>query len=70
VFPQLFDVLLGAFTAMVWMVQDKLNLVERHTKTGAMGWLYYGPQVVKQGLNFPPMNVCADRFLEYYPKQV
>jgi hypothetical protein len=65
---QLLDVLLGAFTTVVWMVQDKLNLVEHHTKAGTMGWLYYGSQMVKQGFNFPPVNICTDRFLKYCPK--
>jgi hypothetical protein len=69
VLPQLFDVLLGAFIAVVWVVQDKLNLVENHPKTGAMGGFYYGSQVMEQGFNFPPVNICADRLLEYCPKQ-
>jgi hypothetical protein len=52
---------------MVRMVQDKLNLVEHHTKTGTMGGFYYGSQVVKQGFYFPPVNICTDRFLRYCP---
>jgi len=47
-FPQLFDVLLRAFTTLVGMMQNKLNLIEYYTKTGAMRRLYFGAQVMKQ----------------------
>ncbi len=68
VYPQLLDVLLGEFIAVVRMVQDKLNPVEYHPKPCAMGGFYGCPQVVEQGLYFPPVHVCVDRFLEYRPK--
>jgi hypothetical protein len=66
---QLFNVLLGAFTAVVRMVQDKLNPIQHHPKPCTMSGLYCCPQVVKQRLYFPPVHVCTDRFLEYCPKQ-
>lgn len=66
---QLLDVLLGEFIAVVRVVQDKLNPVEHHPESGAMGGFYGGSQVVEQGLYFPPVHVCADRFLEYRLKQ-
>jgi hypothetical protein len=67
--PQLLDVLLGEFIAVVRMVQDKLNPVEHHPEPCTMAGFYDGPQVVEQGLYFPPVHVCADRFLEYCLKQ-
>jgi hypothetical protein len=70
VFPQLFDILLCAFITTVRMVQNKFSLIEYYAKTGAMRGLYFGAQVVKQGFNFSPVNICINGILKYCLKQV
>jgi O-glycosyl hydrolase len=49
---------------MMWVVQNKLNVIEYHSKPGAMAGLYFGAQSMQQGFNFPPMNIGATRFLK------
>ena len=54
---------------MVGVVQNKLNLIEYDTKTGAMCRLNFSAQVAKQGFNFSPVNICIDWVMKYCPKQ-
>jgi len=67
---QLLDILFAADITMVRMMQKTFYVVQHHAKTGAMTRLDGCSQMVKQRFKLTPMNVAADRILEYDSQQV
>jgi hypothetical protein len=47
------------------MMQHAFDVVQSHVKAGAVAGLQVGTQMMQQRFYFPPMDVAANRILEY-----
>lgn len=69
-FADRLDVGLAAGAAVVRVVQEGFNLVQGDLEAGAMRGFDFGPEMVEQGFDLPPVNVGRGRILEDAAHQV
>ena len=57
-------ILLAAYTAVMRSTQGAFHAIQLDAHTRAMARLQHRAQVMQQGLDLPPVNIAAHRFLQ------
>lgn len=67
---KMFDVFSGAFGAMVRVMHEIRNTVQRHLETRTVRGLHVGSKVIEQRLHLAPVNIGNVRLLKNCAQQI